>query len=321
MKIRPRRLRANELVRSIVRESRLAKECLVQPLFVTDANAGEIKSMPGQHRFDVNKVGGEAKRIFDCGVKAVMLFGIPKKKDPDGNGAYEKNGIVQRAVKGIKKAVPRLMVITDVCLCQYTDHGHCGIVQGGRIANDRTVEVLAKTAVSHIEAGADMVAPSAMMDGQVSAIREALDGAGYQDIPIMSYSSKYASAFYEPFREAAESTPKFGDRKSYQMDTSNVREAMKEINIDIDEGADIVMVKPAIPYLDVIASARRRFDVPLAAYSVSGEYSMVKAAAKNGWLDEKNVVLEMLTAIRRAGADIIITYFAKDAAVWLNGRK
>jgi porphobilinogen synthase len=270
--------------------------------------------MPGQYRFSPDALPGEAEEISKSGVPAILLFGLPDHKDEAGSGSYDEHGIVQESVRELKRAVPKLTIITDVCLCAYTNHGHCGIVRDGYVATDETLELLARIALSHAAAGADIVAPSAMMDHQVRAIRGALDAAGFAGTPIMSYAAKYASAFYGPFREAADSTPQFGDRKSYQMDPSNIREALREIALDIGEGADIVMVKPALAYLDVIAQARRRFDLPLAAYSVSGEYAMVKAAAERGWLDERRAVLEMLTAIARAGADLIITYFAKEIA-------
>lgn len=316
---RPRRLRQSEFLRRLVRETELASDDLVYPLFVCYGQGGheEIRSMPGQYRLSIDQLPREAEEIFALGIPAVLLFGLPEHKDEVGSGAYDEHGIVQEAVKTIKKAVPELTVITDVCLCEYTSHGHCGIVRDGRVENDKTLELLAKTAVSQAAAGADIVAPSAMMDHQVQALREALDEAGFENTPIMSYSAKYASAFYGPFREAADSAPQFGDRKAYQMDPPNVREALREIELDIQEGADIVMVKPALAYLDVIRAARERFDLPLAAYNVSGEYAMVKAAVQNGWLEEKRVVLEILTAIKRAGADFILTYFAKDGARWL----
>lgn len=273
--------------------------------------------MPGLYRLSSDLLSGEVEEIASLGIPAIILFGIPQKKDEVGSSAYHPKGVVQQAIRAIKKATPELLVITDVCLCEYTSHGHCGLVVDGYVDNDKTLELLAKTALSHTEAGADMVAPSDMMDGRVKAIRQALDGNGFQNIPILAYAAKYASAFYGPFREAAESAPQFGDRRSYQMDPPNWREALREVEQDIAEGADIVMVKPALPYLDVIRKVRDTFNHPLAAYSVSGEYAMIKAAAQQDWLDERGVVLEMLTAIKRAGADIIISYYAKEAARWL----
>jgi len=316
---RPRRLRQSESLRRLVRETRLSIDNLVYPLFVRYGRGAreEIRSMLGQYRFSVDQLPREAEEIFKLGIPAVLLFGLPEHKDEVGSGAYDEHGIVQEAVRAIKREVPELMVITDVCLCEYTSHGHCGIVRDGYVLNDETLELLARTAVSLAAAGADIVAPSAMMDHQVQAIREALDESGFENTPIMSYSAKYASAFYGPFREAADSTPQFGDRRAYQMDPPNAREALKEIELDIAEGADIVMVKPALAYLDVIRLARERFNWPLAAYNVSGEYAMIKAAAQNGWLEEKRVVFEILTAIKRAGADFILTYFAKDVVRWL----
>jgi porphobilinogen synthase len=270
--------------------------------------------MPGQFRFSVDELVRECKDASGLGVPAVLLFGLPEAKDARGSEAYAEDGIVQQAVRAVKDTVPDLLVVTDVCLCEYTSHGHCGVVEGGTVKNDPTLELLARTAVSHVEAGADVVAPSDMMDGRVGAIREALDEAAFAETPIMAYSAKYASVFYGPFREAADSTPQFGDRRAYQMDPANVQEAMREIALDLDEGADIVMVKPALPYLDVISRAKSEFGVPLAAYSVSGEYAMIRAAGQRGWLDEERAIMEALTGIRRAGADIVITYFAKDAA-------
>jgi porphobilinogen synthase len=280
----------------------------------------EIESMPGMHQFSVDLLLQEAREIAELGIKAVLLFGIPEGKDDVGSGAYDPDGVVQQAIRVIKESNPSLAVITDVCLCEYTDHGHCGVVADGEVDNDRTLELLAKTALSHAEAGADIVAPSAMMDGQVRAIRGALDSSSFDHVPILAYAAKYASAFYGPFRDAAESTPQFGDRRSYQMDPPNVREALREVDQDIAEGADMVMVKPALAYLDVIRRVRDMFNHPLAAYNVSGEYSMVKAAAARGWLDERRTVMEILTAIKRAGADIIITYHAREAAGWLGGK-
>jgi porphobilinogen synthase len=313
---RPRRLREKRLLRTLVRETSLRVDDLVYPAFVVHGRGVRqpIESMPGQSRFSVDELVKEAKDLAGMGVPAVLLFGLPAVKDGRGSEAYADEGIVQQAVRAVKETIPDLLVITDVCLCQYTSHGHCGVVEAGTVRNDATLELLARVAVSHADAGADMVAPSDMMDGRVGAMREALDETAHVDVPIMAYSAKYASAFYGPFREAAESSPQFGDRHSYQMDPANGQEALREIALDLDEGADIVMVKPALPYLDVIARAKAEFGVPLAAYSVSGEYAMIRAAGERGWLDEKRVMLEALTAIRRAGADIVITYFAKEAA-------
>ena len=313
---RPRRLREKSLLRKMVRETALAVDDFVYPLFVQHGRGlrEPIASMPGQSRLSVDELVKECKDAAGMGIPAVLLFGLPADKDPQGSEAYAEDGIVQQAVRAVKETVPDLLVITDVCLCEYTSHGHCGIVEDGTVKNDPTLELLARTAVSHAEAGADITAPSDMMDGRVAAIREALDDAAYAETPIMAYSAKYASVFYGPFREAADSTPQFGDRRAYQMDPANVQEAMREIALDLDEGADIIMVKPALPYLDVISRAKAEFGVPLAAYSVSGEYAMIRAAGRLGWLDEERAILESLTAIRRAGADIVITYFAKDAA-------
>ncbi|HEX6211273.1 MAG TPA: porphobilinogen synthase [Methylomirabilota bacterium] len=313
---RPRRLREKRLLRSLVRETTLAVDDLVYPLFVVHGRGirEPIAPMPGQHRFSVDELVKECKDAAGMGIPAVLLFGLPEEKDPRGTEAYADDGIVQQAVRAVKDTVPDLLVVTDVCLCEYTSHGHCGVVEDGTVRNDSTLELLARTAVSHAEAGADLVAPSDMMDGRVGAIREALDEATFTDTPIMAYSAKYASVFYGPFREAADSTPQFGDRRAYQMDPANAQEAMREIALDLDEGADIVMVKPALPYLDVISRAKAEFGVPLAGYSVSGEYAMIRAAGQLGWLDEERAILEALTGIRRAGADIVITYFAKDAA-------
>jgi porphobilinogen synthase len=314
--IRPRRLREKPLVRSLVRETTLDVGDLMYPLFVVHGRGVRepIRSMPGQARLSIDELVKECKDVAGMGVPAVLLFGLPADKDPRGSEAYADDGIVQRAVRAVKNTVPDLLVVTDVCLCEYTSHGHCGIVEDGTVRNDPTVELLARTAVSHAEAGADIVAPSDMMDGRVGAIREALDEASFVDTPIMAYSAKYASAFYGPFREAADSAPQFGDRRGYQMDPANGQEAMREIALDLDEGADIVMIKPALPYLDVIARARIDFGVPIAAYSVSGEYAMIRAAGQLGWLDEERAMMEALTGIRRAGADIVITYFAREAA-------
>jgi porphobilinogen synthase len=313
---RPRRLREKRLLRRMVRETALSIDDFVYPLFVTHGRSVRepIGSMPGQFRLSIDELLKEAKDAAGMGIPAILLFGLPSEKDPRASEAYAEDGIIQQAVRAVKDRVPDLLVITDVCLCEYTSHGHCGVVEDGTVRNDPTLELLARTAVSHAEAGADLVAPSDMMDGRVGAIREALDEAGYLETPIMAYSAKYASAFYGPFREAADSTPQFGDRRSYQMDPANGIEAMREIALDIDEGADIVMVKPALPYLDVISRAKSDFGLPLAAYSVSGEYAMIKAAGQLGWLDEKRAMMEALTSIRRAGADIVITYFAKDVA-------
>lgn len=314
-----RRLRQTEGLRRLVRETRLNVEDFIYPLFVVHGRGvrREVRSMPGVYQLSVDQLGAEVEELLELGIGAVLVFGIPAQKDELASEAFDPDGIVQRAVRELKKRAPDLVVITDVCNCEYTSHGHCGIVRDGRIVNDPTLELLARTAVSHAEAGADMVAPSDMMDGRVLAIREALDRAGFIEVPILSYAAKYASAFYGPFREAAESAPAFGDRRSHQMDPGNRREALREIETDIEEGADAIIVKPALAYLDVIAAARERFEVPIAAYNVSGEYAMVKAAARNGWIDEQGVVLELLTGIRRAGAQMIITYHAKDVARWL----
>ncbi len=313
---RPRRLRRTEALRQMVAETRLSARSFVYPLFVCPGSGvkEEIRSMPGNYRWSVDRLVDECKSVYEAGVLAVILFGIPEKKDEVGSGAYDPEGIVQRAVRAVKRALPDLLVICDLCLDEYTSHGHCGLVKNGEVDNDSTLELLAKTAVTQVEAGADLVAPSDMMDGRVGRIRQELDLRGYTRTPILAYSAKYASAFYGPFREAADSAPKFGDRKSYQMDPANQREALREMALDIEEGADILMVKPALPYLDVIALARREFDVPIAAYQVSGEFSMIEAAARAGWVDRERAILESLTSIRRAGADIILTYFAKDAA-------
>ncbi len=316
---RMRRLRESGIVRDLVRESHLSMDDLIMPLFVVEGlgEKEEIRSMPGQYRFSVEGLVEECKRLVDIGVKAVILFGIPEKKDPQGSGAWVEDGIIQVAVSAIARQVPNLLIITDICLCEYTSHGHCGMVQGDRILNDPTLELLARTAVSHVQAGAHMVAPSDMMDGRVRAIREALDASGSSHVPIMSYAAKYASAYYGPFRDAAESAPQFGDRRAYQMDPANVREALREVALDVTEGADIVMVKPALAYMDVIRAVHDAFSMPVAAYNVSGEYSMVKAAAERGWIDEQRVVMETLTGFKRAGADIILTYHAADVAGWL----
>ncbi|MBM3166600.1 MAG: porphobilinogen synthase [Chloroflexi bacterium] len=318
-KTRLRRLRRTEALRALVRETKVDVGDLVYPLFVVEGKRlkQEVSSMPGICRHSPDLLPKEVEAIAKLGIPAVILFGIPHKKDDVASSAYDPKGIIQQAVHSIKKTVPELLVVTDVCLCEYTSHGHCGLVVDGKVDNDKTLELLARTALSHAQSGADIVAPSDMMDGRVKAIRQALDENGFTHIPILSYAAKYASAFYGPFREAAESAPQFGDRLSYQMDPPNWREALREVEQDIAEGADMVMVKPALPYLDIIRKVRDTFNHPLAAYSVSGEYAMVKAAAKQGWLDEQKVVMEMLTAIKRAGADIIITYYAKEAARWL----
>jgi len=300
---RPRRLRRSEILRSLVRETRLSAAGFVYPMFVCPGSKDQIVE--------------ECREVAGLGIVAVILFGLPETKDPKGSSALASTGVVQRAVEGIKKAKLNLLVMTDVCLCEYTDHGHCGVIENGEIANDATLTILAEQALSHARAGADIVAPSDMMDGRVAAIRQKLDENSFTHIAILSYAAKYSSAFYGPFREAAQSTPQFGDRRGYQMDPANVREALKEVALDLEEGADMVMVKPALPYLDVIRAVRERFHVPVCAYNVSGEYAMIKAAAQRGWLDEKRVVLEVLTGVQRAGADIILTYHAKDAAKWL----
>ncbi|MFO8009648.1 MAG: porphobilinogen synthase [Dehalococcoidia bacterium] len=318
---RLRRLRRNGNLRRLVREHRLSVDNLVYPLFVTYGSGirNEINSMPGIFQRSVDRLEEEVSEVAELGIPAVLLFGIPEEKDEYGSSGYETDGVIQRAIKSIKQTRPDLLVMTDVCLCEYTSHGHCGVVSGGEVDNDNTLELLSKMAVSHAEAGADVIAPSDMMDGRVGAIRRELDRSGHETVSILAYSAKYASAFYGPFREAAESVPQFGDRRSYQMDPPNIREAMREIEADIDEGADMVMVKPALAYLDVIGKARDTFNLPLAAYNVSGEYSLVKAAAAQGWIDERPVVMEILTSIKRAGADFIITYHARDVARWLAG--
>ena len=316
---RLRRLRRLEPLRVLSRETELLVKDFIYPLFVTHGQGimEEIEPMPGCYHLSLEYLPAEVAEVAALGIPGVLLFGIPPSKDSLGTGAYEETGIIQQAIRVIKREVPQLLVVTDVCLCEYTDHGHCGVVENGRVDNDKTLELLAKTALSHALAGADMVGPSAMMDGQVGAIRHILDDNRFKNLPIMAYAAKYASAFYGPFRVAAESAPEFGDRLSYQMDPANWRMAMREIETDIQEGADIVMVKPALAYLDVIARARERFQYPLAAYNVSGEFSMVKAAAEKGWLDEQGATLELLTAIKRAGADMIISYHAKEVAGWL----
>jgi len=317
--LRLRRLRRTEMLRALVRESRVDIGDLVYPIFVVEGRGikQEISSMPGIFHFSPDELASEAEEIAGLKIPAVLLFGIPEHKDEVGSSAYHPEGVIQQAVRIIKKSVPQLLVVTDVCLCEYTSHGHCGVIANGDVDNDQTLPLLAKMALSHAEAGADIVAPSDMMDGRVKAIREMLDKNGFQHIPILSYATKCASAFYGPFREAAESAPQFGDRRSYQMDPPNAREALREAEQDINEGADIIMVKPALAYLDVIWRVRNSFNHPVAAYNVSGEYAMVKAAAQQGWVDEQRVVMEILTAIKRAGADIILTYHAKDVARWL----
>lgn len=316
MTIRPRRLRGNDTIRRMARETRMDKSSLIYPMFVREGNSiqEEIPSMEGQYRYSVDCMGFELERLLKAGVKSVMFFGIPDHKDEVGSGAYDENGIVQKALREARKQFPEMYFITDVCMCEYTSHGHCGLLCGHDVDNDSTLELLAKTALSHVEAGADMVAPSDMMDGRVSAIRKRLDEAGYTSTPIMSYAVKYASAFYGPFREAAGSAPSFGDRKSYQMDFHNRREGIKEALLDVEEGADIIMVKPALAYLDVIREVRDTVYTPVAAYSVSGEYAMVKAAAKLGYIDEERIIGEMAVGTYRAGADIYLTYFAKEIA-------
>ncbi len=316
---RPRRLRSSDMFRRMIRETVLTADDLILPLFAVGGKnvKNPVASMPGQFQLSIDNIVLAARQARDLGIPAVMLFGIPEKKDPLGTRAYAKDGIVQKAVRSIKEKVDGLSVITDVCLCQYTDHGHCGMVDKGKIDNDATLDLLARTAVSHADAGADMVAPSDMMDGRVGMIREVLDEEGHNQVPIMSYAVKYCSAFYGPFRDAAHSAPKFGDRRTYQMDPANAMEAIREAALDVSEGADIIMVKPALPYLDIICRIREEFDLPVAAYNVSGEYAMIKAAGKMGWIDGEKVMMETLTAIKRAGADMILTYFAIDAATAL----
>jgi len=317
--VRMRRMRQGDRLRGLVRETHLNIEQLIYPLFVAEdiAEPHEISSMPGIMQWPLEELGREVERVAELGIPAVLLFGIPSIKDEVGSQAYAEQGIIQRAIRNIKAVAPQLVVMTDVCLCEYTSHGHCGVIHNGTVQNDESLELLARMALSHVEAGADLIAPSDMMDGRVGAIRRALDERGFNSTPIMAYSAKYASGFYGPFREAAGSAPQFGDRRSYQMDPANVREALREIDLDIAEGADIVMVKPALAYLDVIRQVRDHCNLPLAAYNVSGEFSMIKAAARNGWIDEQRIVMEVLTGIRRAGADMIITYFAPDVAAWL----
>jgi porphobilinogen synthase len=315
-----RRLRYNPIVRDMIRETVLSKNDLIYPLFVVPGEKvkNPVKSMPGVFQHSIDTLVDECKEVRDLGIPAIIIFGIPEHKDEQGSEAYDPNGIVQKAIRAIKKEVNDLVIITDVCMCEYTSHGHCGLLDGEEILNDETLTLLAKEAVSHVEAGADMVAPSDMMDGRVFAIRRALDYKGFTKIPIMSYAAKYSSGYYGPFRDAAESTPAFGDRRSHQMDIGNISEALREVEADIEEGADIVMVKPAGPYLDVIRKVKEKFGMPTAAYQVSGEYSMIKAAGANDWIDEERVMIESLTSIKRAGADMILTYFAKDAAKWID---
>lgn len=318
---RPRRLRRNEKLRDLIRETSLEPRNFIYPLFVGPGRdkVQPIASMPGVAQWSVDKVAKECADVQSLGIPAVILFGIPERKDAVGSEAYADGGVVQQAIRAIKEKLPDLLVITDVCLCEYTDHGHCGVIKNGDVDNDSTLELLAREALSHAQAGADIIAPSDMMDGRVGAIRKALDEHGFGQIPIMAYAAKYASGFYGPFREAAESTPQFGDRRSYQMDPANADEALREVELDIREGADIVMVKPALAYLDIIYRVKAKFGYPVAAYNVSGEYSMIKAAGQQGWIDEQRIMMEVLFAIRRAGADMILTYFAKDAARFLHG--
>lgn len=318
---RLRRLRMNPAIRDMVRETDLDPRDLIHPMFVNENLQAprEIGSMPGVMAYPVTGLIAEAREVEMLGIPAVLLFGVPGHKDDRGTGAWTKDGVVQRGIQEIKKGTS-LLVIADLCLCEYTDHGHCGVLQGTSIDNDATLELYCRTAISQAEAGADIIAPSGMMDGQVGSIREALDGAGFEHVPIMSYAAKYASAFYGPFREAVESAPQFGDRRTHQMDPGNAREALREMRSDVEEGADILMVKPALPYLDIIREARRMFDLPIAAYNVSGEYSMIKAAAEKGWLDHDQAMMEMLLSIKRAGADMVISYFAKEAAAMLGGK-
>ncbi|NME95590.1 porphobilinogen synthase [Clostridium cochlearium] len=320
---RQRRLRKNEAIRSMVRETVLTTNDFIYPLFVTEGEniKNEISSLPGNYHYSIDRLNEAIEEVVKAKIKGIILFGIPSKKDEIGSEGFSDDGIIQKAIRKIKELAPKLYVITDVCMCEYTSHGHCGIIHGNDVDNDETLEYLGKIALSHAKAGADMIAPSDMMDGRIAFIRDILDKNGYKDIPIMSYSAKYCSAFYGPFREAADSAPQFGDRKTYQMDPANIREAMIEVENDIEEGADIIMVKPALPYLDVIRWAKDKTNVPIAAYNVSGEYAMVKAAAKMGWIDEKRVAMEMLLSIKRAGADMIITYYALQASKWLGEDK
>jgi porphobilinogen synthase len=320
---RPRRMRKNENFRRMIRETKLSVDDFMYPLFVVSGKGVKkpIVSMPGNYQMSIDQLVKEVKTAREAGIPALLLFGIPDRKDEVASGAFARDGLMQRTIREIKNKVPEILVVTDVCLCEYTSHGHCGMIEKGEVDNDSTLEVLAETAVSHARAGADMVAPSAMMDGQIGAIREGLDEAGFENIPIMAYSAKYASCFYGPFRDAAECAPQFGDRKAYQMDPANSDEAIREITLDVEEGADIIMVKPALAYLDIIRRAREEFDLPIAAYNVSGEFAMIKAAAQLGWLDGQRAMMEVLTSIKRAGTDIIITYFALEAAKVLNDRK
>jgi porphobilinogen synthase len=315
---RPRRLRRGERLRRLVRETRLTPAELIYPLFVCPGSGvrREIPSLPGCFHLSPDEAAKQAREVEGLGIAGVILFGLPEGKDPEGSQGYADDGVVQQAIRAIRAACSDLLVITDVCLCEYTSHGHCGLIEGEEVRNDPTLPLLSQMALSHVRAGAHVVAPSDMMDGRVGAIRRALDGAGHAEVPVLAYAAKYASAFYGPFREAADSAPQFGDRRGYQMDPANVREALREVRLDVEEGADIVMVKPALPYLDVIRAVRESVDRPVAAYNVSGEYAMVKAAAQRGWVDEKRIVLETLTSIRRAGADVILTYHAKDFARW-----
>jgi len=317
---RMRRLRQSPAIRRMIRETTLSPDDLILPLFVRHGHDQHeaIASMPGVYHLSIDRLAAEAREIDGLGIPGVILFGLPASKDAIGSENFAPDGIVQQAIRAIKDATPDLVVMTDVCLCEYTDHGHCGIVRDGQVVNDETLGILQQVVVSHAEAGADIVAPSGMMDGMVAAIRAGLDSAAYTNVSILSYAVKYASSFYGPFREAADSAPQFGDRHSYQMNPANAREALREAQLDVDEGADMLMVKPAMPYLDIVRRVREAFDLPLAAYNVSGEYSMIKAAAHNGWIDEQRAALEMLTGIKRAGADLILTYYAKDAARWLN---
>ena len=318
---RQRRLRNHEVLRDLVRETKLTKDDLIYPIFVQEGSSDkeEIPSMPGQYRHSLNSLREEIKSIRDSGLKSVMVFGLPSTKDVEGTQAWKEDGIVQRAIQAIKEIDKSMYVVGDVCFCQYTDHGHCGVIENEHVVNDATIENLAKVALSQARAGADMVAPSDMMDGRVSAIRNVLDQQGFENIPIMSYAAKFASSYYGPFRDAADGAPQFGDRKTYQMDYANIREAMREMELDLEEGADILMVKPALSYLDVITKAKERFDVPIACYNVSGEYAMIKAAEKKGWIDGSKVMMETLTSMKRAGASIILTYFAKEAASLIRG--
>lgn len=316
---RPRRLRSNENIRRMVREASLSVDDLIYPVFVAPGSnfTRPVEAMPGVSCFSIDRLLEHLEEVVKLNIPGVLLFGVPVYKDETGSGAYDDQGIIQETLRAVKRAYPELLAITDLCLCEYTSHGHCGVIKDGTVLNDPTLELLARTAVSHAAAGADIIAPSDMMDGRVRAIRGALDENGYIDLPVMAYSAKYASAYYGPFREAADSAPQFGDRKSYQMDPANSDEALREVGLDLDEGADIIMVKPALAYLDIVRRVKDRFNCPLAAYNVSGEYSMVKAAAQKGWIDEQRIVMESLTGIKRAGADIVITYHALDAARWL----